>query len=158
LAAGSLKTIRWTSLAPDSPGFEFVPLRRGTRAEYHEYWPVKDVFARDSERGVFSVGSNGVQTSRDHLVVAFSKKGLRERLESFLAPKKSAHEVRREFFGDKSVGNYAPGDTRQWQLGQARNSLRQTSAWQRTIAPYLYRPFDQRFLLYLDAMIDWPRR
>jgi predicted helicase len=158
LAAGSLKTIRWTNLAPASPGFEFVPVQPGTRAEYHEYWPVKDVFARDSQCGVFSVGSNGVQTSRDHLVIAFSKKGLRERLESFLALKKSDHAVRREFFGDKSVANYAPGDTRQWQLGQARNSLRQTSAWYRTIAPYQYRPFDQRFLLYLDAMVDWPRR
>src|SRR5439155_10232305 len=36
-------------------------------------------------------------------------------------------------------------------------ALRQDSAWQGAITPYVYRPLDQRFLLYLDSMVDWPR-
>ncbi|HLJ93334.1 MAG TPA: type ISP restriction/modification enzyme [Gemmataceae bacterium] len=148
LAIQGMQGTGWKRLMPALPGFELVPVHRNARAEYQQFWPVKDVF---------TAGSNGVQTSRDHLVVGFSRADLRHQIESFLAPEKSDQQIRQKFFRDKRVGQYPPGDTRQWQMGVARRALRQTSSWHRAIRPYLYRPLDRRYLLYNEAMIDWPR-
>src|SRR5262249_31987959 len=106
----------------------------------------------------FPVGSNGVQTSRDHLVVAFDEDSLAHGLQAFLATEKTDQQVRREFFGKKLVASYEPGDTRQWRLAEARKTLGRRPAWRLAILPYAYRPFDDRRLLYDDCMVDWPRR
>lgn len=149
LAATSLQTISWKRITPVAPGFELVPVSRTVRAEYDSGWPVKEIFR---------VSSTGIQTSRDCLVVAFDEPTLKNRLRTFLARDKTDQEVRREFFGDKSVGHYPPGDTREWRLGEARHALRRQRSWRGAITSYVYRPFDQRSLLYLDSMVDWPRR
>src|SRR5207302_2253175 len=97
LAVASVKAIRWKKLLPASPRYELVPVNRSKRAEYQRAWSVKELFAPGS-------GSNGVQTSRDHVVVGFNKETLVQRLESFVDCDKTDQQIRREFFGSKSVG------------------------------------------------------
>ena len=90
--------------------------------------------------------------------MAFSEADLLQRLESFLMPTHTDQEIRQEFFATKPAGSYPPGDTREWRLGEARAVLRRNRSWRQAITAYSYRPFDERCVLYLDAMIDWPRR
>jgi predicted helicase len=125
-----------------------VPVKRRAQDEYNEALPVT---------GIFPTGSNGVQTSRDHLVVDCEKDVLLDRVKQFLDPEQTDAEVRARFFGAKSVGTYPPGDTRGWKLDKARAALGNVRQWRQSIASYLYRPCDARFLLYHDSMIDWPR-
>ena len=139
---------RWQKIAPHPPFLQFVPVESSSEAEYEPGWKVNEVFLS---------GSNGVQTSRDTLVVAPDRNSLIGRIESFIDEKRSVDEVRFEFFGNKSVRNYAPGDTREWKLEDARSALRKTRRWREDVIPYLYRPFDERFILYRKSMVDWPR-
>ena len=78
-------------------------------------------------------------------------------MEAFLDPELSDAEVRAKFFGAKSVGGYPAGDTRGWKLGEARAALQQDRRWRQALNTYLYRPFDQRMLLYHPQAVDWPR-
>jgi hypothetical protein len=141
-------TTKWRQLSPNAPFYQFVPVKRRAQNEYNQCWRITDAFP---------VGSNGVQTSRDDLVVDPEGDVLLDRIAQFLNPDLSDAEVRTKFFGLKSVGNYPPGDTRGWKLGKAREALRKVRQWRQALTPYLYRPFDTRFLLYHNAMIDWPR-
>ena len=148
LSNDSVSTTRWEQLSPTAPFYQFVPVERRAQDEYQEGWRVTDIFP---------VGSNGVQTSRDDLVVDFVGDALVKRIEYFVDPGLSDAEVRARFFGAKSIGNYAPGDTRGWKLGEARAALRNVRQWRQAVTRYLYRPCDVRLLLYHDSMVDWPR-
>jgi predicted helicase len=148
LSESDLSSTPWRQFAPAPPFYEFVPVKGRARKEYDDGWRITDIFP---------VGSNGVQTSRDSLVVDFEKNSLLRRIERFLDTDLSDAEVRAEFFGAKSVANYLPGDTRGWKLGAVRAAVQQDRRWRQTVGPYLYRPFDRRVLLYHPRMVDWPR-
>ncbi len=141
-------TTKWRQLSPAAPFHEFVPVKRRSQKEYREGWRVTDIFP---------VGSNGVQTSRDDLVVDSERDSIVKRVEHFLDHNLSDAAVRSAFFRAKSVGNYPPGDTRGWKLGDARETLRNVLQWRQAVTQYLYRPCDVRFLLYHNSMVDWPR-
>jgi predicted helicase len=148
LSESDVGTTKWRQLAPAAPFYEFVPVKRRSQKEYREGWRVTDIFP---------VGSNGVQTSRDDLVVDSQRDTILKRIEHFLDPNLSDAAVRAAFFRAKSVGNYPPGDTRGWKLGEARQALRNVRQWRQAVTQYLYRPCDVRFLLYHNSMVDWPR-
>ena len=138
----------WTEIKPTSPFYEFVPVNRELKDEYMKGWKITDTFP---------VGSNGVQSSRDLIVVGFNKISLVKRIKDFSDYNKSDNEIRNQFFARKTSEKYAQGDTREWRLNEARIRLQHDSNWRKNIKPYLYRPFDERVILYIDTMIDWPR-
>jgi predicted helicase len=149
LLDNDVSSTKWQHISPHSPTFDFVPVSEKAREEYEKGIPVREIF---------SIGSNGVQTSRDNLVVAFDAHSLETRLKKLLDENTTDAELRTEFFGEKSVADYKPGDTREWTLPQARIALEKDKGWKKGIVPYLYRPLDLRFLFYRDYMVDWPRR
>lgn len=95
-------------------------------------------------------------TARDHLIIDASRERLVKRIESFLDPNKSDDEIRKSFFPTARSNRYPHGDTRGWSLSKARERLRQLD-WKNHIITCAYRPFDQRFVLWMSDMIDWPR-
>jgi type I restriction-modification system DNA methylase subunit len=133
---------------PSAPFYQFIPVNIEDQDEYNIGMKVSDIFV---------IGSNGVQTSRDGLVVDFDMELLKERIEDFISLSKSEDEVREKYFGRKNSGKYASGDTRGWTLGEARIKLRSDSGWKDRIYKYAYRPFDERLVLYSSIMVDWPR-
>ncbi|MFA6186876.1 MAG: type ISP restriction/modification enzyme [Phycisphaerae bacterium] len=143
-----IRSTDWKKIEPSAPFYEFVPVNRESESEYKKYWKITDVF---------HVGSNGVQTSRDELSVSFDTDSLIKKIEKFSNKNKSDDQIREEFFGSKSSAKYKPGDSREWQMSDARLSLQKNAGWKRNIIKYTYRPFDKRSILYLDTMIDWPR-
>ena len=137
----------WVEIDPVEPFYEFVPVNKKAKTEYFKGYKITDIL---------TIGSNGIQTSRDNVVVDVNRVDLKNKILRFKEPRSSDDKVRNEFFSIKS-GKYPPGDTRGWKLGDARAALQKDSAWENNIISYKYRPFDKRFLLYSDVMIDWPR-
>jgi hypothetical protein len=148
LAASNAKSIEWQQIEPKPPFYEFVPVDGDRKDEYEKGWKVTELFC---------LGSNGVQTSRDQLVVALDQEDLKDKINRFGDIRLSDNEVRDEFFSGKGNTKYRAGDTRGWKLGEARAELQKNRAWENDIVGYTYRPFDDRFLLYSAVMVDWPR-
>ena len=95
-------------------------------------------------------------TARDHLIIDVSRESLVARIKAFLDPRISDDEVRKAFFPAPRSSRNPRGDTRGWSLSAAREKLRQLD-WEKQIIRCDYRPFDQRFILWMPEMVDWPR-
>jgi hypothetical protein len=76
---------------------------------------------------------------------------------SFVDPSKSDLSVRSEFFGTKKDGKYLPGDTRSWDLPEARKALRVADI-DAHLTGIAYRPFDFRTYYNGLDLVDWPPR
>ena len=135
-------------IEPKAPYFFFAPKKRKALKKYAAGFELADLMPEYS---------SGVKTHRDALVIAFTEAELRRRIERFLDPAKSDDEARREFFKDTGKARRYPlGDTRDWKLSEARQSLRGVD-WKADILPIDYRPFDQRFILYRDEIVELRR-
>ncbi|MFZ1009751.1 MAG: type ISP restriction/modification enzyme, partial [Candidatus Sulfotelmatobacter sp.] len=148
LSSNDVSTTPWSCIEPKPPFLFFYPRSDDFEEEYQAYPGVKDAFR---------IMGLGFQSSRDHLVVGFTRDEVILRIEAFLDPTASDDAIRDRFFPEKKVANYKPGDTRQWSLSSARSSLRSAPKWRDSVRPTLYRPFDQRYVLYDRRMVDWPR-
>lgn len=124
----------WLMLEPREPQYFFVPKDFALQAEYDKFWKVTDIF---------KVWSSGVKTRRDKFMVAFSKQELVLRLELFTG-KLSKGEV------SKSL---EITDTRYWSIEKAREEVRKVD-YMAKILPYVYRPFDSRFVFYFPKIIE----
>jgi hypothetical protein len=128
----------------------FVPQSEDGKNEFAQLVSVTEIFES---------GSNGIQTSRDHVVYGFSKAECRAIIEEFRSAESSmsTHELREKYWPGKKVANYAAGDTRGWQVPEARRDLGRDDNWEDKFRKALYRPFDFQTLFYAAYMIDWPR-
>jgi len=146
----TLGTTKWSPASPSAEFYLFVPQNEDTKTEFSHLLSITEVF--DS-------GSNGIQTSRDHVVYGFRQDECRSVIEDFRLPETSlsTNDLRDKYWPGKRVANYAPGDTRGWRVQEARKELRQDTEWEAKFRHALYRPFDFRTLFYADYMIDWPR-
>ncbi|MGF6983429.1 putative helicase [Paraburkholderia atlantica] len=150
LLKNDLTSTDWTTLKPKSPFYFFVPRSSEFSSEYEDAWKITDAMP---------VNSTGVLTARDHMVIAFDKNSLVNRIQQFTDPTASDESVREHFFGGRKPGGrgkYLPGDTRGWKLIAARKVLAKMK-WRPLIREIAYRPFDKRFCLYTPEMVDWPR-
>lgn len=129
------------------PKYRFDQSPSKVELTYEKGWCVTEIFSKHWSAPV---------TARDHLIIDASRERLVKRIESFIDPTKSDDEIRTTFFPTPRSNRYPPGDTRGWSLSKARECLRQLD-WQERIIACSYRPFDQRFILWMAEMIDWPR-
>jgi hypothetical protein len=106
--------------------------------------------------GLFDLKTSGIQTSRDDFAVGTNKKLLEDRIVRFGSSSLSDEEALREFFPNSKPGKYPAGDSRQWSLKSARSLARELPS-ESLSEPYLYRPFDVRFLANSKVFVDWPR-
>jgi hypothetical protein len=134
-------------LASWQPGQAFHISAPPAFAEYEAAWPLDQAMP---------VNSTAPVTARDHFVIALTRSELMERCEAFCNPAISDDEIRERYFQRTRSRLYSAGDTRGWKLVSARARLRR-SDWQQNIRRVLYRPFDWRYILWTDSMIDWPR-
>ncbi len=146
----SFRTTKWATASPSADFYLFVPQSDDTKAEFSQLVSITEVFES---------GSNGIQTSRDHVVYGFRQAECRTVIEEFRSPESSlsTSEVREKYWPGKKVANYAAGDTRGWKVPEARSDVRRDKDWESKFRRTLYRPFDFRTLFYADYMIDWPR-
>jgi len=109
----------------------------GKEAEYARGIPLPEIFP---------VRAVGVLTARDAVTIGLDREDLEERVARL-----------QEVLGR--------GDENPWRLDAARaERVRRAlaplgdGAWRREVRDILYRPFDRRVILYLDALVDRPRR
>lgn len=105
---------------------------------------------------LLGAGTMGVQTSRDKLAIDFSRQSQAEKMAAFLDMSITDGETRAKFFGHKKPGKYLPGDSRGWNLSDARKSILADGP-ELGLQKILYRPFDIRWITYSPKLVDWPR-
>jgi predicted helicase len=137
------------SFTPYGPQYIFSPLARRACPSYDSAWRLCDAMPLNTTAPV---------TARDHFVVAFTREELIERVEAFRNLSIPNDIIRQRYFNRTRSSKYAPGDSRHWKLPVARRKLAEDDAWQQQIRVCQYRPLDYRYVLWHDALIDWPRR
>ena len=136
------------ALKPSSPFYFFKPIDETGIDKYQTH------FALDK---FFQVWGLGYQTSRDDLVVGMTRAELEGNIADFISQKGGELAIRSRFFPKHKEGKYIKGDTRQWNLKDARAQLGKIGDWRNSVKDSLYRPFDFRYVLYRKDMVDWPR-
>jgi hypothetical protein len=140
LASSSATNSKWVPIAPKPTFYLFADVSAFASEEYGAGWFITDVFV---------LGSNGVQTSRDSLVLAASRKELTERFEWIRSSSVPDAEIFRICeIEDKSF----------WQLGGARRALKADPNWSNRVTGYAYRPFDNSWLYASPDFVHRLRR
>ena len=147
LLRSSLDTIVFRNLKPEKPFYFFVPKNTKGLNEYNQGFRIDELFM---------VSVTGIVTARDALVIDFDKQSLIKRMEDFSDVNQSDDIVRNKYFGNKKSGKYLAGDSRGWKMVEARKKIR-TFNHNSIIQKVAYRIFDDRFIYYHNAMVDWGR-
>ncbi|MBN1200001.1 MAG: N-6 DNA methylase, partial [Bacteroidales bacterium] len=127
-------------LEPESPWYFFIK-RDVKEIKQYNTWP--------QITEIFPVNSTGIKTHRDDFVVAFQAIELLNRLR-VLKNDKTPDAIIRQ--------TYNLQDNRDWKLSDARKKISLKENGPQIIQSYAYRPFDSRFIMYSEHLIDWPRR
>jgi hypothetical protein len=121
----------YRTLEPELPiGLPFKP---ASLCESYLDWPLLPQ--------LFPVSFPGVQTSRDDVVVDIDKDRLVRRIEQYFDPAVSHEEMRRQ-------SPAAMASTGRFQAEQTRDILRRRGFKPANIIPFLYRPFDRRWIYW----------
>jgi predicted helicase len=136
LLSSDVGSTEWAALQPSSPEHLFVPQDESLRGEYERGWYLKDVMP---------LHGPGMTTARDAFVIDFSDAPLVERAQTFMDPK----------LGDADVqARLGIAEKKGWDMSQARRLLRdETRPLSEIIRPVLYRPFDERRILYHSSVV-----
>ena len=90
----------------------------------------------------------GFQSHRDDFAVGFVRQALETRLRDLLDERLSDDSLR---------AKYALKDNRDWRLAEQRRRIKALKGLNAKIVPCDYRPFDRRFCMLDEAMMDYPR-
>lgn len=141
LAGHDVATTPWEPLDPRPPGLYFVP-RDAVLEDRWRPWPAVDE--------LFELGSVGVITGRDELVVHADAAELAQQIGRFRT--EAGPGVAQSLCLSLKIP-----DTKRWQCEGAWQRARLDELWRERILPYLVRPFDHRWVLYADYMLERPR-
>ncbi|MFP4057194.1 MAG: type ISP restriction/modification enzyme [Candidatus Brocadiia bacterium] len=135
LRESSIAETDWTELQPQSPFYLFVPRDTSFQDEYIEAPQLTDIVP---------LNGMGITTARDHFVIDYDQQPLLERAHLFCDQALSDRDA-----CDKVGINLKKG----WDVADARSSLRGITHLRALVEPVDYRPFDQRLILYHDAVV-----
>ena len=99
----SLADVSWSALTPEGPNYFFKPFSGFRRDAYDKYHKVSDIF---------SLGSIGITTSRDGLLIGIDEPSLRSSVEMFLNARLSDEEAKRLFSIDDNETGKSPKSER----------------------------------------------
>jgi predicted helicase len=98
---------------------------------------------------IFPVSDSGVVTSRDNFVISADNAELENRIRMF----------RNEDIPDSAIKQaFDLKENKRWKVKTARKKVQQDNVWESKIKPIIYRPFDQQWIFYNDAVVERPRR
>lgn len=138
LTENEISKTQWQTLSPVSPSYLFVPQNTGLQEEYERGWKLTEAMP------LYSLAMN---THRDDFAVAFGREELIKRIQDFISAK--TDEECYEKFGLE--------DNPDFSVPVARETLKNDKHWREKVIHCLYRPFDIRWCLYSDAVVDRPR-
>lgn len=140
LLKNDINSTKWKKTSPIADFYLFTPSNNKLLNQYSEYWKVTDIFP---------VNSVGIVTARDNFVIDFEKKKLERKIEDFRNLKIDDEILKR---------TYNLNENQTWKIKEQREKLRKDLDWKDSITKILYRPFDTRWIIYHDEMIERTRR
>jgi hypothetical protein len=135
LDKNQIESTAWTTLSPAAPHYLFIPQDTKRLKEYQRGWKVTEIMP------VTVIGPN---SHRDNFAIAFDCHEAEARLTALASGRLSAAELLRRF---------EVSENENWSLEFARRNLPKGARAIRC----LYRPFDQRFMLWGQFIFDRPR-
>ena len=139
LSDGSLTTLDFQEFAPAAPNFRFIAGKDAAQAQYEAGFKVNEFF---------TVYSSGIQTKRDKLCISNDPETLQARISDF--ERLEEDELREKY--------HLPKDGRDWTVSNAKKDVLEG---QGEVVPFLYKPFDNRFIYYsgkTKGFVAYPRR
>jgi predicted helicase len=136
LFKNEVKTTKWQQLEPAGLYYFFVPKDFALQAEYEKFWKVTEIFKE---------WASGVKTNRDHFLVDFDKQVLSRRISDMVNPKLDDNLFKL---------TYELKDGKYWNTKREREKVRNNSNYKTQFRPYLYRPFDVRWIFYQPNLIE----
>jgi type I restriction-modification system DNA methylase subunit len=140
LGNGQMTQVAWQELMPRGDKYLFVPQDATLAAEYEQFPKLTDIFP---------VNVLGFQTHRDGLAVAYDAEMIENRVASLQDCTVEDALLR---------SRWHVTDTATWKLAEARDTIRHRKDWRESTVRVLYRPFDWRWCLYDQVVVDRPRR
>ncbi len=136
----NIKNVKWKKIVPHPEFYLFIPTDNKLANQYYSYNKITEIFP---------VNSVGIVTARDNFVIDFDRKKLERRIEDFRNPKIDDEIIRK---------TYDLNENQNWKIKEQREKLRKDLDWKDSIRKILYRPFDERWILYHDDMIERTRK
>lgn len=142
LAGHDVLDTPWNRLDADPPGFYFVSRDRTVEERWRRFPAVDEMF---------EVGSIGVITGRDALVVDLDERELRTRMSKLRNPL--------SIEGAKLIAEKVKiRDTKTWRLEIAWQEACRDQHLAQRIERFLFRPFDRRWIAYAPYLLERPRQ
>ena len=136
----SIKNVKWEKIAPHPEFYLFIPTDDKRANQYYSFKKITEIFP---------VNSVGIVTARDNFVIDFDRKKLERRIEDFRNAKIEDEMIKQ---------TYNLSENQSWKIKVQREKLRKDLDWKNSIIKILYRPFDERWILYHDEMIERSRK
>lgn len=136
----NINNVKWKRLYPAPEFYLFIPSDNKLANHYYSFEKITDIFP---------VNSVGVVTARDNFVIDFDRRKLERRIDEFRNLKIDNEIIKR---------TYDLNENQSWKIKERRERLKKDLDWKDSITKILYRPFDMRWILYHDEMIERSRR
>ena len=136
----NIKNVKWKKIAPHPEFYFFIPTDNKLANHYYSFYKITEIFP---------VNSVGIVTARDNFVIDFDRKKLEQRIKQFIDPKVDDDIIKQ---------TYGLNENQSWKIKVQREKLRKDLDWKDHITKILYRPFDERWILYHDEMIERTRK
>lgn len=135
-----IKNVKWKRVIPHPDFYLFIPTDNKLANHYYSFEKITEIFP---------VNSVGIVTARDNFVIDYDKKKLERRIEDFRNPKIDNAIIKQ---------TYDLNENQSWKIKEQREKLKKDLDWKDSITKILYRPFDVRWILYHDEMIERARK
>jgi predicted helicase len=139
LNSHNITNTRWKKVRPKPEFYLFIPRDERFLKQYETNPKITEIFP---------VNGVGIVTSRDNFAIAEDKEILKRRIRQFIDKNLSDDLIRQ---------TYQLRDTDKFTLSDVRKKIMKTPDWETQIEKILYRPFDERWVFYNDAVIERPR-
>lgn len=136
----NIKNVKWKKIAPHPEFYLFIPTDDKLANHYYSFSKITEIFPFNSV---------GIVTARDNFVIDFDRKTLERRIKEFVNPKIEDEIIKKA---------YQLNENQSWKIKEQREKLRKDLDWKDSITKILYRPFDERWILYHDEMIERTRK
>lgn len=136
----SITSLEWSELHPSEPYFYFMPKDFSNINQYQEGFKISELFSRFG---------TGIATYKDEIVVRDTRNEVRKIINDFC--NLSVEEIKGKYHISKESDD--------WSVSNAKRDLNSNRS-NIIISPYLYRPFDTRFIAYTgisNGFISRPR-
>lgn len=136
LSNQNINSIQWLEVNPSSPFYLFKQQNTNLAHEYNQALKITDIMP---------VHIYGFKSHRDHFAIDFNENDLKDRIKDLINT-----NLDKELFSEKY-------NLKNWDWQKASVELRNSEKLWKYLQRCGYRPFDNRFMFYSDAIMDRTR-